>query len=62
MDLLEMAQCCVDLIQASVFKPSKCQHVRALLNRLPDDMQANERYLDIRAEVREIEAEFRSRG
>jgi hypothetical protein len=62
MELLEVAECCVDLIQASVFKPSKCQDVRALLNRLPDDMRSNERYLNICAEVREIEAEFRSHG
>ncbi len=38
---IEMAECCLSLVEAGVFSPRKTEQVRALLNRLPDELAAS---------------------
>ena len=41
---LEMADCCLSLIEASVFNERQTQHVRKLLNRIPPESGGKIRY------------------
>ena len=55
---LEMADCCLSLIESSVFTPRQVQRVRMLLNRIPSecDDAVKSRYNDLLARVLAIES------
>ena len=59
---LEMAECCLALIEAAIFHGGQTQHVRALLNQVgnQDDPALQSRYNDIRARLGKLEAGPRS--
>jgi hypothetical protein len=44
-ELLEMAECCLSLIEAKQFSPRQHERVRSLLNRLPDHLQRKQQLL-----------------
>jgi hypothetical protein len=48
---LEMAGCCFTLIEEGVFHPQQSQHVRQLLNTVPEEYRGSEAYVDLRARV-----------
>lgn len=56
-ETLEMADCCLTLIEEGVFHRRQTQRVRMLLNRLPDDRRSDKRSLDLTVRLAAIEAE-----
>lgn len=61
-ETLEMADCCLTLIEEAVFHSRQTQHVRMLLKRVPDERRTDQRYLDLTARLARIEAEAREQG
>lgn len=57
-ETLEMAECCLSLIEASVFTPKQLQRVRGLLKRVAGDADQShqEQYNGLLIRVRQIEA------
>lgn len=49
---LEMAECCMSLIEASVFSPRQHERVRMLLNRVPDLPHHEQRRQELLARLR----------
>ena len=56
-ETLEMAECCLVLIEEAIFHRRQTERVRMLLNRIPEDGRAQQRYLDLSARVRAAEKE-----
>lgn len=55
-ETLEMADCCLGLIEEAIFHRRQTDRVRMLLNCLPKDRRSEQRFLDLSARVREAEA------
>jgi hypothetical protein len=53
---LEMAECCVSLIEASIFSPRQHERVRMLLNRVPDVPRHVTRKKRLLARLQKLEA------
>lgn len=49
---LEMAGCCLLLVEEGIFHRRQMERVRMLLNRIPENMRAGETFLDLSARVR----------
>ena len=54
-ETLEMADCCLGLIEEAIFHPRQTERVRMLLNRIPEDGRSEQRFLDLTARVRAAE-------
>jgi hypothetical protein len=54
-ELLEMAECCLSLIEASVFSPRQHERVRMLLHRVPDRPRHAKRRQKLLGRVRNLE-------
>ncbi len=54
-ELLEMAECCVSLIEVSVFYPRQHERVRMLVRRVPDLPRYAERKQELLARVEKLE-------
>jgi len=52
---LEMADCCLTLIENEVFHPRQTERVRRLLNKIPEDHRSSRSYADLLSRLREIE-------
>ena len=52
---LEMADCCLTLIENEVFHPRQTERVRRLLNQIPEDHRSSRSYADLLSRLREIE-------
>jgi hypothetical protein len=59
---VEMAECCLLLIEQTVFHPKQTQHVRQLLNSVPEDDRQTPRYQALRARVLTCETELAKTG
>jgi hypothetical protein len=51
-----MAECCVSLIEASVFSPRQHERVRMLLHRVPDRARHATRKKQLLARLQKVEA------
>jgi Probable zinc-ribbon domain len=56
-ELLEMAECCLSLIEASLFSPRQHERVRMLLNRVPDGHRYAKRKQKLVARVQKLKPE-----
>jgi hypothetical protein len=56
-EMLEMADCCVTLMEQGVFGASQVQHVRAIMNRLPTEQKVGEFCQKIVLRLKQIENE-----
>ena len=56
---LEMADCCLALIEQAIFSPRQTQHVRQLLNRIPEEQRSTGDYQGLRARLAIVEATSR---
>ncbi len=54
-ETLEMAHCCLTLVEDGAFHARQTQHVRRLLKNVPDDRRSEKAYGDIRARLIEFE-------
>ena len=54
-EALEMADCCLGLIEETIFHRHQTERVRMLLNRIPEDRRSEQRFLDLSARVRATE-------
>ncbi len=54
-ELLEMAECCASIIEAKLFSPRQCEHVRALLHRVPELPRYARRREELLERVRKLE-------
>jgi len=54
-EALEMADCCLVLIEEAIFHPRQTERVRMLLNGLPEEMRSEQRFLDLSVRVRVAE-------
>jgi hypothetical protein len=59
---LEMADCCLTLIEKGVFHPRQAERVRMLINRIPEDHRSSRSYADLLLRVREIEKKGEQAG
>jgi hypothetical protein len=59
-ETLEMADCCLTLIEEAVFNARQTQHVRMLLNRLAEDKPSDPRYLDLTVRLHAFESKLKS--
>lgn len=59
-ETVEMANCCLMLIEASVFHVRQVERVRMLLNRMPEEQRGQQRFAQLAARLRA--AEQNSRG
>ncbi len=51
-DSLEMAECCLALIEESIFHPRQTEQVRMLLNSIPEERRSEQRFLGLSVRVR----------
>ncbi len=54
---LEMAECCLALIEQGIFHRRQTEHVRMLLNTIPEDRRAAQAYLSLRTRLEIIAKE-----
>lgn len=54
-ETLEMADCCLGLIEEAIFHPRQTQRVRMLLNRIPGDRRSEQRFQELKGRVRAAE-------
>jgi len=59
-ETLEMADCCLTLIEAEAFSIRQCERVRMLLKRVPEERRSEEKFRDLTARVHSVEG--RARG
>jgi hypothetical protein len=52
---LEMAECCLGLIEECIFHPRQTERVRGLLNSVPAERRSEQPFLDLSARVRAAE-------
>jgi hypothetical protein len=52
---LDMAECCLVLIEESIFHPRQTERVRMLLNSVPEERRSEQQVLDLVARVRAAE-------
>ena len=52
---LEMADCCLSLIEQAIFSPRQTQHVRQLLNLIPEERRSDIAYADLRSRLAQVE-------
>lgn len=51
-ETIEMADCCLTLVEEHVFHVRQLEHVRMLLNRVPEEDRSNSRYVELNARLR----------
>jgi hypothetical protein len=61
-ETLEMADCCLALIEEAIFHPRQTERVRMLLNRIPEDRRSEQPFLDLTARVRAAETKDEQGG
>jgi hypothetical protein len=54
---LEMAECCLSLVEQVIFHPRQIEHVRQLLNSTPEGLRSSSEYADLRARIGKFENE-----
>ena len=54
-EALEMADCCLTLVEEGVFNVRQTEHVRAMMNQLPAAQRAGSRFEKLVARLRDIE-------
>jgi hypothetical protein len=52
---LEMADCCLSLVEQGEFAPSQTQHIRQLLNLIPEDQRSSPEYAELRTRLHHVE-------
>ncbi|MBN2024806.1 MAG: zinc-ribbon domain-containing protein [Pirellulales bacterium] len=52
---IEMAECCLCLVEAAVFPPRQLERVRMLLNRVPDARRSDDQVVEMIARLRAVE-------
>jgi hypothetical protein len=60
-EMLEIAVCAVTLIEGGVFSERQIEHVRAIINKLPDDRRVVQEYEDLIKRLHEIEKRMANR-
>jgi hypothetical protein len=58
-ETLEMADCCLTLVEAEVFSIRQCERVRMLLKRVPEDRRSEETFRDLTARLHAVERKSR---
>lgn len=61
-ETLELADCCMSLIEAEIFHPHQCERIRMLLKRVPEERRSEERFRDVTARLHTAESKFRRRN
>lgn len=59
-ETLEMADCCLTLIEEAVFHARQTEHVRMLLNRVAEHKPSDPQYLDLTVRLHACESKLRS--
>lgn len=58
-EMLEMADCCLTLIEEAVFHPRQLERVRMLLNRVADDSQSDPKLAELTARLHAVSSRAR---
>jgi hypothetical protein len=53
-ETLEMADCCLTLVEEAIFHPRPREHVRILLKHIPEDAQSNQQFRDLTARLEDV--------
>ncbi|HLK57922.1 MAG TPA: zinc-ribbon domain containing protein [Chthonomonadaceae bacterium] len=53
-ETLEMADCCLTLVEAGIFHPRQKEHVRILLKHLPEDGKSQKPFLELIARLKRM--------
>lgn len=59
-DALEMADCCLTLVEEGVFHNRQLERVSMLLNRIPEESRSDRRFLDLIARKQVVEKRLKS--
>lgn len=52
---LQIAECCLTLMEQGIFHPRQTDHIRQFLNSVPEEQRDTERYLGLRSRLRSFE-------
>jgi hypothetical protein len=52
-----MAECCLSLVEQAIFHPRQIEHIRQLLNLIPEEIRPGPEYTDLRARTEKVESE-----
>jgi hypothetical protein len=61
-ELLEMADCCLTLVEEAVFHARQIEHVRMLLNRVPENSRSEQRFVELTARLRAMSSRYDPEG